>query len=76
MVFSSEDAAASSSTSKGSATGVSAGNDTHDAVSALVNLGYSRSDAFMVVNKIAAADPDHASVDILIREGLKELARS
>lgn len=49
---------------------------THDAVSALVNLGYSRSDAFMVVNQLAAQSPDDASVDVLIREGLKKLAKA
>ena len=44
-----------------------------DAVSALVNLGYSRSDAYLVVYKIAAHG-ESLPVDKLIRESLKELA--
>lgn len=44
-----------------------------DAVSALVNLGYSRTDAFSAVARIAHAQ-EEASLDDLIRLGLKELA--
>lgn len=47
-------------------------NDIADAIAALVGLGYSRSDSYSAVNKIAAQN-DNAQIDILIREGLKEL---
>jgi Holliday junction DNA helicase RuvA len=46
-----------------------------DAVSALVNLGYSRSDAFGAVNEAAKRLGAAAQIDALIRAGLKELAR-
>jgi len=46
-----------------------------DAVSALVNLGYSRSDAFSAVNEAAKQLGEAAKIDALIRAGLKELAR-
>jgi Holliday junction DNA helicase RuvA len=46
-----------------------------DAVSALVNLGYSRSDAFSAVSQAAKRLGDEARIDALIRAGLKELAR-
>jgi Holliday junction DNA helicase RuvA len=45
-----------------------------EAASALVNLGYGRSDAFGVVATVAGNLGEGATVDILIREGLKELA--
>jgi Holliday junction DNA helicase RuvA len=51
-----------------------ANNNINDAISALVNLGYGRSDAYSVITTIAIKN-DNAEVDILIREGLKELAR-
>lgn len=44
-----------------------------DALSALVHLGYSRSDAFSVVMRVQSAEPE-ASLDTLIRASLKELA--
>lgn len=44
-----------------------------DAVSALENLGYGRSEAFAAVNK-AAADNDDADVSALIKLSLKALA--
>lgn len=44
-----------------------------DALSALVHLGYNRSDAFTVVMRIQSAEPS-ASLDTLIRASLKELA--
>jgi len=47
-------------------------NDINDAISALVSLGYSRSDAYTVINKISAQN-DNMPVDALIRAGLKEL---
>lgn len=46
-----------------------------DAVSALVNLGYGRSEAFAAVANAAAAQGDAATADALIRAGLKDLAR-
>lgn len=48
-------------------------NDIADAVTALTGLGYSRSDAFAVVTKVAAQN-DNAPIDTLIKEGLKELS--
>ena len=46
-----------------------------DAVSALVNLGYSRSDAFGAVAQAAKRLGDAAKIDALIRVGLQELSR-
>lgn len=45
-----------------------------DAVSALVNLGYGRSDAFGAVGKAAQMAGEDKSLDTLIRLGLKELS--
>jgi Holliday junction DNA helicase RuvA len=45
-----------------------------DALSALVNLGYGRSDAFAALARAQGRLGDGAKVDQLIREGLKELA--
>lgn len=46
-----------------------------DAVSALVNLGYSRSDAFGAVNQATKRLGAEAKIDALIRAGLQELGR-
>jgi Holliday junction DNA helicase RuvA len=46
---------------------------TGDAVSALVNLGYGRSEAYTAVNQVAAQQPD-ADAAALIKQALKELA--
>jgi Holliday junction DNA helicase RuvA len=46
-----------------------------DAVSALVNLGYSRSDAFGAVTQAAKRLGAEAKIDALIRAGLQELGR-
>ena len=53
-----------------------AGSDgaTADAVSALVNLGYGRSEAFAAVARVARARGADAPVETLIREGLHQLA--
>src|SRR5579864_275032 len=46
-----------------------------EAVSALVNLGYPRGDAYGAVAQAARVLGANASLDALIRSGLKELAR-
>ncbi|WP_298721636.1 Holliday junction branch migration protein RuvA [uncultured Ferrovibrio sp.] len=46
-----------------------------DALSALVNLGYKRAEAFGAVTAAARSLGDKANVQDLIRAGLKELAR-
>ena len=47
--------------------------DILDAVSALVNLGYRQTDAYMAVSAVALASEGDVSVSDLIRLGLKEL---
>jgi Holliday junction DNA helicase RuvA len=46
----------------------------NDAVSALVNLGYGRSEAFRAVHQVAATITGNNSVEVLIKEGLAELS--
>ncbi len=46
-----------------------------DAISALVNLGYKRMEAFGVIARVSARLGTDAKIDTLIREGLRELAR-
>lgn len=46
-----------------------------DAVSALTNLGYNRTDAFSAVSTILHNEGQDTKLDTLIRLGLKELAR-
>ncbi len=46
-----------------------------DAISALVNLGYSRSDAFNAVLKAKDQLGDNANISALIRHGLQELSQ-
>lgn len=45
----------------------------HDAVSALVNLGYGRSDAFMAVSKAKQKSNDNNNLQDLIKVALQEL---
>lgn len=45
-----------------------------DAISALVNLGYNRTDAYTVIAKISTKN-DNLQTSELIREGLKQLGR-
>jgi Holliday junction DNA helicase RuvA len=47
---------------------------TADAVSALVNLGYGRTEAYSAVVRAAKARGGEASVEVLIRDGLAQLA--
>ncbi len=51
-----------------------AGGPSDDALSALVNLGYGRAEAFAAIARIRATAGENASVDDLIRLGLKELS--
>ncbi len=44
-----------------------------DAVSALVNLGYRRAEAFDIISKISSEQGANQSIESLIRAGLKEL---
>jgi Holliday junction DNA helicase RuvA len=46
-----------------------------DALSALVNLGYRRAEASSAVARVLARLGEDTGLDIVIREGLKELAR-
>lgn len=46
----------------------------NDAVSALINLGYGRAEAFSAVAKVIATKGDNTPLADLIREGLKELS--
>ena len=46
-----------------------------DALSALVNLGYRRQEAYAAVGRVSERLGDGAALDRLIRESLKELAR-
>jgi Holliday junction DNA helicase RuvA len=50
-------------------------NNVNDAISALVNLGYSRSEAYNTITKIAAQN-DNAPISLLIKQGLQELSNS
>ncbi len=62
----------SSSATKVAAITPAVNSDVEDAVSALVNLGYGRAEAFSAVAKAQASG--EAEVDALIKAGLKELS--
>jgi len=51
------------------------GGDSEDAISALVNLGFQRTDAFGAVARAGQKLGDNAGVDDLIRAGLQELSQ-
>jgi Holliday junction DNA helicase RuvA len=51
-----------------------AGRATSDAVSALVNLGYQRAEAFGAISHVSRRLGPEATVEALLRDGLKELA--
>jgi Holliday junction DNA helicase RuvA len=55
---------------------VTLGGAAADAVSALVHLGYGRSEAHAAIAKAAAALGDAAPLEALIRTGLQELAHA
>jgi Holliday junction DNA helicase RuvA len=53
----------------------SAGGDSEDAISALVNLGFQRTDAFGAVARASQKLGEDTGVDALIRAGLQELSQ-
>jgi len=48
--------------------------NTHEALSALVNLGYGRSEAMIAINRAQKNMDDNADLGALIKQGLKELS--
>jgi len=57
------------------AVGAPAGAIAEDAVDALVALGYRRTEAFAAIGKVAAELGQDCGVELLVKNGLKELAR-
>jgi len=55
--------------------GKASGGPAEDAISALVNLGYRRAEAYGAIAKAARDLGERASLDALIRSGLKELSQ-
>jgi holliday junction DNA helicase RuvA len=55
------------------AAAVSLGGTANDALSALLHLGYARSDAYGAIARVQARLGPELAVDALVREGLKEL---
>jgi Holliday junction DNA helicase RuvA len=68
-------AAAAGSGSAAPAPAAGGGEVSEDAVSALTNLGYKRTDAYAAVAKAARQLGDEAGLQRLITEGLKELSK-
>jgi Holliday junction DNA helicase RuvA len=50
------------------------GDHTHEALSALVNLGYGRSEAMIAINRAKQHLAEDADLSALIKQGLKELS--
>lgn len=53
---------------------ISNNDNAHEALSALVNLGYGRSEAMIAISRAKAAMDDDADLGALIKQGLKELS--
>jgi Holliday junction DNA helicase RuvA len=64
------------STSKSGGITSPASNMNEDAISALAALGYSRSDAFSAIARAASTLGESVTLDGLIKEGLKQMARA
>ena len=58
----------------GAVGGSASSNHISEAASALINLGYGPSDSLAAVSRVAAEHGDNASIESLIRDGLRELA--
>ena len=54
-------------------TGVTLGGASGDALSALLHLGYARAEAYAALARVHARLGSDVAVDVLVREGLKEL---
>ncbi len=61
---------------KSSGVAAPASNMNEDAISALAALGYTRSDAFSAIARAASSLGEDATLDGLIKEGLKHMARA
>jgi Holliday junction DNA helicase RuvA len=61
-----------------STSNIAGGSDAHDntqeALSALVNLGYGRSEAMIALSRASKNLPEEADLGLLIKQGLKELS--
>ena len=68
-VFSAEDGSKIGRTSD-----INTNSVTTDAVSALVNLGYGRTEAFTAVARVAQRQGDEATVETLVKDGLAGLS--
>jgi Holliday junction DNA helicase RuvA len=55
-------------------TGTSNNDNTHEALSALVNLGYGRSEAMIAISRAKANMDENSDLGALIKQGLKELS--
>jgi Holliday junction DNA helicase RuvA len=64
------------STSKSGGIAPPASNMNEDAISALAALGYSRSDAFSAIARATSTLGESVTLDGLIKEGLKQMARA